>query len=479
MKQLEKLIDRIIDRVNINLRGFEFDVGPYVRENVPLSQMLKFYAFYGITSHHPLHFNFRHSSLAGSYFLGKCMIDRSTLYKSDIRGDELKRKGDLCSSGQSSIPIDEDEIIRIKDSYLIKTLVHSFSHDPENPEEFLIRNTASMHYANIHGAPMEGCFLGPFATVDLTTLHASIIGTFSYVQTGELFNRRVEPGTVWVRSEDFDFCYTMPQEVLERYISYGAGNRPQGIFMDFVEERKADFESVFDVVRFEAPVAVPDSAALNPYAVVKGDTQIGENVLVAQRAYLDNAWMGPGSNAQENTYIINSRLEGFDVTAHGGKIINAQLGEKVFVGFNSFLKGLPEAPLTIGSGCIIMPHTIIDLEEPVEIIPNHLVWGYIRNKNDLQQNSISLDELTQLKWHWKRGEQNLGTMRFQGSGEKFVEAFKHRIDHILEANGAYYSAGHEEKRGHAQEGQNISFNTIQPYLTGGNKGLYPTIDIQP
>jgi hypothetical protein len=479
MEQLEKLIDRIVDRVNINLREFDFDSGKYIRDAVPLSQMLKFYAFYGITSHHPLHFYFSRSNLAGSYFLGKCQIVRSTLYKSDIRGDELKRKGDLCSSGQSSIPIDEDEIILIKDSYLIKTLVHNFSHNPENPEEFSVRNTTAMHYANIHGAPMKGSFLGPFATVDLTTLHACIIGAFSYIQTGDLFHRKVESGTVWVSSDEFDFRYEMPQEILEKYVSYDDMNRPQGIFMDFVEQRKVDFESVFDVVHCEAPVDVPDSAALNRYSVVKGDSYIGENVLVAQRAYLDNAWMGLGSNAQENSYIINSRLEGYDITAHGAKIINACLGKKVFVGFNAFLNGKPEAFLTIGEGCIVMPHTIIDLEEPVEIIPDHLVWGYIRNQGDLKQNSISLKELAQINWHWKRGAQNLGTICFQGSGEKFVEAFRHRIDHILEANGAYYSAENEEKRGHAQEGQNISFNMIQPYLTGEAQGLYPTIDIQP
>ncbi|MBW1939790.1 MAG: transferase, partial [Deltaproteobacteria bacterium] len=52
-----------------------------------------------------------------------------------------------------------------------------------------------------------------------------------------------------------------------------------------------------------------------------------------------------------------------------------------------------------------------------------------------------------------------------------------RIEHILEANGAYYDG--EKNRGHAQEGQTISYNTIQPYLTGDLKGIYPCIDIKP
>ncbi|HBD07128.1 MAG TPA: transferase, partial [Syntrophobacteraceae bacterium] len=66
------------------------------------------------------------------------------------------------------IQLHDDEVIHIKDSYLVKTLVHSHSHDPESPEEFFIQNTLSLHYANIHGAPVEGCFIGPFSTVDLT-----------------------------------------------------------------------------------------------------------------------------------------------------------------------------------------------------------------------------------------------------------------------------------------------------------------------
>ncbi|MBW1759444.1 MAG: transferase [Deltaproteobacteria bacterium] len=472
MKQLEKLSDHIINRVNINLRGFKFDVTPFIKKSVPLSQLVKFYAFYGVTSHHPLYFNFTRSSLAGSYFLGKCKIDRSVLYKSDIRGDELKRKGDLCHSHDSAIPIDEDEVIRIKDSYLIKTLVHNYSHDPENPEEFLIRNTVSLPYANIHGAPMEGCFLGPFSTVDLTTLHGCIIGTFTYVQAGELFHHRIDPGTVWIRSDEFDFNYSFDQEVLDHYISFDPDKGSRGVLMDFVEDRKIDFEGVFDVVHLEASISVPDSSALNRYSVVKGDTHIGENVLVAQRGYLENAWLGTGANVQESSYIINSNLEGNDVTAHGGKIINARLGKKVFVGFNAFLHGKMDYPLVIGEESIIMPHTIIDLEESLEIPSGHMVWGCIRNREDLKKHIVSLKELSQIQ-----GQFTLGSMRFQGSGSSFVQAFQERIEHILEANGAYYDG--EKNRGHAQEGQTISYNTIQPYLTGDLKGIYPCIDIKP
>jgi carbonic anhydrase/acetyltransferase-like protein (isoleucine patch superfamily) len=473
MKQLEQLIDRIITRVNINLREPAFDVRPYIQGIIPRQQFGKFYAFYGLTSHHPLYFRFNHSSLAGSYFLGKCLVDYSVLYKSDIRGDELKIRGDTHRYRDQEIPLHDDEVIHIKDCFLIKTLVHNFSHDPENLEEFLIQNTVALNYANIHGSTVEGCYLGPFSSVDLTTLHDCVIGTFAYVQVGELSHQLVEAGKIWIQNGDlFDFQYTLPEAVLKRYIDFQPGQIPKGIFMDFIERCKPDFQRVFDDVHVKPPVKVPPGAALNPFAVVKGQTSIRRNVLVAQRAFLENAYVGRGSNAQENCYILNSHLEENDVTAHGGKIIHAVLGSKVFVGFNAFLHGRKDSPLTIGSGCIIMPHTIIDLEEPLEIPTGHLIWGYIRNRRDLKEHSLPLEKVSTIKKRF-----SLGGMRFQGSGAAFVLAFQNRIDHILEANGAFFDG--TRNRGHAQKNQDISFNTIQPYSTGILKGLYPTIEIRP
>jgi carbonic anhydrase/acetyltransferase-like protein (isoleucine patch superfamily) len=473
MEQLERLIERIIDRVNINLREPAFDVAPYVRHLIDPEQFVRFYAFYGLTSHHPLHFRFSDCSLAGSYFLGKCLVEHAVLYKTDVRGDELKTRGDVFNHQGLQIPLHDDEVIRVKDSYLIKTLVHSHCHDPESPEEFCIQNTLSMPYANIHGAPVEGSFIGPFSTLDLTTFHDCVIGAYAYVQVGELAHHRVPAGQIWIHAEaSFDFSYRFPEEVLDRYIRLEVGRMPQGIFMDFVEERKQDFQRVFDVVQAVTPVYVPAGAALSRYAVIKGDTQIGENVLVAQRAYLEDAWLGKGSNAQENCYIIHSRLEGNNVTAHGGKIIHAWLGPNVFVGFNSFLQGSVDCPLTIGEASIVMPHTIIDLEEPLEIPARQLVWGYLRNRDDLQQQSFPLGAMAKVEREIK-----IGSMRFQGSGASFVHAFQHRIEHILEANGAYFDGANN--RGHAQKDQSISFNTIQPYTEGALKGLYPTIEIRP
>jgi len=473
MKQLEKLIDRIISRVNVNLREHgSFDIGPYVNEIVSINKLNRFYAFYGITAHHPLYFHFSHSNLAGSYFLGKCTVDNSVLYKSDIRGDELKEQGDTFQVQGEDITVDHDEKISITDSFLIKTLVHNYSHDPEDLEEFIIKSTFAAPYANIHGAPVEGCFLGPFSTIDLTTLHDCVIGRFAYVQVGEMTHHWVEPGSILIkRPEAFDFSYRFPENILNRYITFSPGKGPGGLFMDFVEDRKADFQRVFDVVHLKTPVPVPSGASISRYSVFKGKSEVSENVLVAQRAYLENAVLGRGSNAQENCYIINSRLGGYNVTAHGAKIINAGLEERGFVGFNSFLQGQEGAKLRVGKGSIVMPHTIIDLKEPVDIPAEHLVWGYITSRRDLEHHSISLERLAGVD-----GKVKVGAMHFEGLGSVFVQAFKNRIEHILEANGAFFDG--TRFRGHAQKGQNISFNIIQPYPMGPQKGLYPTIDIR-
>ncbi len=470
MKQLKQLNDRIISRVNVNLSEFGFDTENFVTNSLEYDKMMKFYAFYGITSYHPIYFNFKNSNIAGSYFLGKCNVSRSAIYKSDIRGDELKRKGDNVSCSKN-IPLVEDEIIIIKDSLLYKTLVHSNSHNLESPEEFSIRNTIATHYVNIHGSTLEGCFLSPFATVDLMNLHSCIVGEFSYVQVGELFHKKIDPGTVWIQNQDFSFNYKFEKEVLEKFVGINSSYQPRGIIYDFVKEREDDYERLFDVMHLES-LNTPSTSAVNRYAVVKGKINIGQNVLVSQRAFLDNAVMGDGSNAQENSYIINSTLRGLNVTAHGGKIINADIGVETFVGFNSFLNGKKSAPVKIGDRCIVMPHTIIDSDIPISIPDEHLVWGYIGSQEDIKTHTIPIDDFAK-----NRDVLKIGRMNFTGKGSIFINAFRDRINHILLANGALFNKN--EKRGHAQDDKDISFNIIQPHRTGELKGIYPSIRIEP
>jgi carbonic anhydrase/acetyltransferase-like protein (isoleucine patch superfamily) len=473
MEELKKLFNRIVQRVNINLRELHFDATPYSVNLFPSDQMSKFYAFYGITPDHPLDLHFENSALAGSYFLGKCQVRNSLLYKSDIRGDELKRKDQVISFGKFSLTINKDEMIDIKDSILVKTLVHNYSHDPETPERFFIKDTMAMDYANIHGSPSDGIFLGPFATVDLTTMRDCAIGAYSYIQAGEIYHMDIPAGTIWVNSPgNFNFLYRYPAADLAEYISLSPEKLPWGKLIDFIEKRKMEFQRVFDYANIDVIESVPKTASLDRYAVVLPTIRIADNVLVSQRAYLENSTLGKGSNAQENCFIINSCLEGFNVTAHGAKIVEADMGSGTFVGFNSFLFGKEHARLKVGRGCVIMPHTIIDIEEPLEVPTGQVVWGLIRNAEELAENSISLEKLGTLN-----GAFSQGRMHFEGDGMLFFKAFKDRIFHILDVNGAFYGDG--EKAGHAQRNQRLSLNTIQPFQFGPNEGMYPNIRIFP
>ncbi len=475
MFEREKIFNRIVQRVNINLRDLEFNVSPFVTGHTDLRQKSRSYAFYGVTSDIPLDLQFIHSSLAGSYFLGKCQVHNSLLYKTDIRGDELKRKGTTFQFNNFRIDLRKDEFIDIDSSALIKTLVHNYSHDPESPDRFFIKNTLSLDYANIHGAPADGCFLSPFATVDLTTMRNCAIGAYSYIQAGRINHLNVKAGTIWVHSPgQFNFLYQYPEERLKYYIHQEAGGTPEGALIDFIEKRSKSFDVVFNAAISAPPIDVPETASLDRYAVVLPETTISENVLVAQRAYLENCSMGVGANAQENCYIINSNLQGYNVMAHGSKLVETDLEKNIFVGFNSFLIGKPDCRISIGTGSIVMPHTIIDCKEPLEIPPETLLWGLITNKEELEENSIALEDLKVVHTSIQKGN-----MHFEGVGGAFVEGFKHRINHILESNGAFYHQHNNNIKGHAQNNRKLSLNNIQPYLFGDMEGVYPDITIQP
>ena len=153
-------------------------------------------------------------------------------------------------------------------------------------------------------------------------------------------------------------------------------------------------------------------------------------------------------------------------------MLNSNIGRETYIGFNAFLNGKSTAQIEIGEGCIIMPHTIIDSKVPIRIPDEHLVWGFIGSANDVENHSIPIDDFSAIRETF-----TIGKMTFTGMGSVFIDAFQKRIRKVLLANGALFA--NNENRGHAQDDQNISFNTIQPYTTGPHQGLYPSIRIKP
>ncbi len=472
MERITRLISHIISRVNVNLKPMGLDIEQVLKSTIHKDELTKYYAYYALSIDHPLYFRFQESNLGGTYFLGKCDVDRSIIYLSDIRGDELKTKGTIASFGGVETELYQDEIIQVINSFLIKTLVHNNSRNPEIPEYFRILNTVAMYYANIHGTTTEGVYLGAFSTADLSVLHNCILGNYSYVQAGDLSRICIDPGRIWIRSESkYEFDYRYPQATIEKYVSWDEDGELTGLFADFLKGRRSDFLPMYDSLAFESPVPVPDSAFLSRYAVVKGDCVIGDNCLVAQRAYIEESDLSTGSNAQENSFIVNCVSEGLTVVAHGGKMVYTRLGEKIFIGFNSFLYGTAETLITVGRGSIVMPHTIIHAEEPINIPADTLVWGYIQKQSDLEKHSMSFESFS------KEKSLRIGNMTFSGNGAAFIKDFQARIEHILVENGARYD-GKENSRGHAQKTQSVSYNLFRPYLAGEKEGMFPTIIVE-
>lgn len=472
-KKFDRLVESIVSRVKINLAERNLDAGRYVNHLIPEESFTVYYALYAVTLEHPPRLNICESALAGTYFLGSCEVARSILYKCDVRGDELKRKGQVVPVGGEQIRLFDDEKIDIRYSFLVKTLVHNNSHDLNALDCFRIHNTVALHFANIHGAPVEGCFLEPFSTLDLCNARNSYVGCYAYVQAGDIAHERIEAGRVWIRATGlFEFDYTHPAGALKRYISLDEQGRPQGLFLDFHLSHKEAFDPIYNQACPQPEVEGDEHASVSPYAVVKG-SRVEDNVLIAQGAFVSNSVLGYGSNAQENCAIIDSTYAGECVTAHGGKVICSDLGHHVFVGFNAYVAGQPGARVKIGSGCIVMPHTILDAEEPIEIPEGRLIWGYIRTKQDLELNTMSLEELASFS-----GTLTRGGMYFIGDGDAFVSAFRHRIDHILEENGAFFD-GTVASRGHAQRTQKLSYNIIQPFRDGESKGICPRLVVEP
>jgi len=471
MEKLEALFDHITSRVNVNLKPIGIDVEPILKNAVPRERHLLYYAFYALTTDHPLSFKFTNSNLAGTYLLGKTNVDRSVIYKSNIRGDELKRKGDVVEFNGVKTRLFYDEVIRITNSFLVKTLVHNQSKNPETPEVFKILNTVAMPFSNIHGTTTEGVYLGSFATADLSILHNCIVGDYSYVQAGDLSRLTIEPGRVWIKYDGlFEFNYVFPDGVLEKYVSTDENGQLTGKFIEYVDEFKDDFVPIYSTVLPEDVEGVPDDAYVSPYAVIKGKCTIGKNALIAQRAHIEDSYIGDGSNAQENCYIKNSVYRGNNVTAHGGKVVHTIAEKNIFIGFNSFLHGTEKHKINVGRDSIVMPHTIVNAKEPINIPAGSVIWGHITKQKDLENHCMPLDELA------KSTDLEIGNMTFKGDGKAFVQAFRHRIDHILEENGAYYN-GTETTRGHAQKTQAACFNILQPFQSGPEMGMYPTMSI--
>lgn len=467
MKTLNQLIDRVIHYVDVNLSEFDFHSDNYILNALKQDKLLTTPASYGMTYSHPSYFHFRHSNISGSCFLGKCYVEKSAVYKSNIFGDELKKKGDLGCRDNLLL---KDEMIAIRNSVLYKSLVHSSSNNPETPEEFCIRNTVSSHYTNIHGSTLEGCFLGPLTTVNHTNLYACMIGEYSYLQTDDLFHKKIDPGTVWFKGLDFEFYFRFREDELRPYIHLDPKDQPCGKIYDHIKKFEKKYNAAHNDLDKKG-LKSADTSVINRYSLIFGDTEIGEKAYVAHKAILVDARVGDRVMAKENTYTVNSVLSSGCTVSHGSIILNSKIGSETIIGFNVFMNGNPDARIKIGKNCIVLPHTIIDPKESAksfQIPDNCLVWGKIRSDSDLLNQSIPLNKISDI-----HDQIYIGEMIFKGDGNAFIKDLKKRFDQSPRTMKPVFS-----KNLKSSKDQSAIFCTLQPYSITNRKGLYPSIKIK-
>jgi hypothetical protein len=171
---------------------------------------------------------------------------------------------------------------------------------------------------------------------------------------------------------------------LANYIYFTRGKPPQGLFIDFVEDRKEAFQRVFEAVNIEPSVSVPQSASLDRFAVIKPKTHISDNVLVAQRAY--PAKRLDGKRRQRPGKLLHHQLPSGGVQCHRPRCQNhrSRSGTKCLRGIQQLSPRPAGLPADHRKESVIMPHTIIDIKKPLSIPAGTLVWGLIMDETDLE-----------------------------------------------------------------------------------------------
>ncbi len=472
MKNLNTLIHKITRKINITLTEHHCVVEPDALIGPELDNLVATFATCEMEVASRLNINVADSSICGSYLQGRCQVERSVVHLSEIRGDALKKKGDPLLA-DSSVYTEQDEMITISDSYLNKVLIHHCSHNPETPEEFFIRNTLAADYSTINGSTVEGAWLNFFSTLDKTIVRSSVIGYFCYINTGELLHHRVENGTVWYETEAFRFLYTYPEEALKPYVSCDSDHSCSGVLAGLTETLQKT-RNAFPKRLYERETAHPFTETINRFAVIDDRCDVTEEVAIRQRVYLENVQIGPGSVLMENSCVQSSTLKGAVLISHGCHIKHTDMEAQVFTGINCFLNGRKNANITIGTGALILPHTIIDPVASIHIPEHTIIWGLIRTPEDLEINAIPIHRLLSNGNDFQTIIS--GRMTFEGNGEAFVNHLLQEMDSIFNDRKP---SDQKEKMQPVQSYCNTTIHILQPYANGPNKGMYPTIRMKP
>jgi carbonic anhydrase/acetyltransferase-like protein (isoleucine patch superfamily) len=468
MFPLAQLRRRIIQRLNIALRHLDYDSSVHAPALLLATPDAALPAAYIVSPRHPLDLRCSNAALTGSTFLGSCRIKDSIVSSSIIRGDELLAP---LADDQPTTEPPTSTHIDIAGCFLDQTLVFGHSSDPNDPERYVLHNTLALPHCLIQSAPTIGCLLGPVTTLDHTCARSCIIGSYSYIQAGNITRMHIPPGTVWIRKgQRFNFLYRFPPDRLRRYIWHTPGNAPQGMIPEALWQQRQASSHGLDRGNDRLGQAMPASSFLDRQATILATSLIMDNVLVCRHAVLSSTSLGRGCTVLENCLLDHVRCGENAIIGQGAKVFDADIDSMVMVGGNTLLRGRAGSRLNIGTDCIIAPHTIIDSDSPLTVPPAHLVWGLSTDQDELASNSLALEELDRVGCALTRER-----LYFEGDGSALIKHFTDQRHHLLLNTGAFSDG--TRHRGQAQDDQHLSRNTVQPFQFGERQGMYPTMTI--
>lgn len=267
-----------------------------------------------------------------------------------------------------------------------------------------------------HGIIGDNVNLGAFGVIDLANATNVNVGNRGYVWQKDVSDLTLNDGDMLIKMNDFEFTHTIAggdTEILNTY------NEKQ---LELRDKYHATLQDENTCTFLETG---PDCHA-DDYACIEGEINLGKNANITPNAVVINSTLGVGSNAQENTILINTAFGDRVIGAHGATILNGKVGSSSLMMFNTYSDNAVYGDSTVlGANAI---HDFSGSDAPVELEGGRFYFGYATTKEEALANSATFDQIKGMT-----------------GGEGFVEALVNRMNNsILKGNGADYEPGGEK-----------------------------------
>ncbi len=278
-----------------------------------------------------------------------------------------------------------------------------------------ITNSKAEKGALYHGIVGDKVNLGAFGVIDLANATNVTVGCRGYLWQKDVSGITLNNGDMLIKFNDFEFAHTIAagdNEILNKY------NEKQLVLREKYHSNLHE-ENTCTFLETGADCHADD------YACLEGEIGVGQNANITPHAVVINSKLGFGSNAQENTILVDTVFGDRVIGAHGATILNGNVGDNSLMMFNAYSDNASYgAHVVLGANSI---HDFSGLNEKVELEGGRFYFGYATTKEEAIQNSVTFDEIKAMT-----------------GGQAFVEALVNRMNNsILKGNGADYIPGGE------------------------------------